>query len=135
MIPEVRKGGKAIYLPADVRVSAYEPKKKRRKCQCGCPGEWLWQKRTKRHWTPGDVVCSRCLLYVKLEDQREKIDDFLRKLVVTASGDASRTAKLVETVNMEEDPPTLTDQGCWNLAHVVVITSKAGVKNLPRRWG
>lgn len=133
MIPLPKGEGRALYVPTDARVDAYEPKKKRRRCQCGGRGEWVWKERTKHHWTPGEVICSRCLIYQKLEEQRERIDEFLRKLIVTAAGDPVRLKKLSETVNMVDDPPTLTDQGCWNLAHVVVITAKAGIGGRPKR--
>jgi hypothetical protein len=130
MIPHL-PGGKALYIPDGVWVEAYERKKRRKRCSCGNPGEWLWRERTKHHWTPGEVVCSRCLIEEKLADQKERVNDFLRKLVVTAGGDRARLKKLSETVNVADDPPTLTPKGYWNLAHVVVITSKAGRRVQP----
>jgi len=133
MIPLDAGDGKALYIPKGCMASAYEPKKKRKPCSCGARGDWLWQEKTKHHWTPGEVVCSRCLLFVKLADQKERIDNFLRKAIVSAAGHPERLKKLAETVNVADDPPTLTDKGCWNLAHVVVITSKAGLRTPPPR--
>ena len=133
MIPLTQGEGKALYIPKGCRASAYEPKKKRKLCSCGARADWIWQEKTKHHWTPPEPLCSRCLIEVKLADQKERIDNFLRKAIVASSGNPGRLRKLSQTVNVTEDPPTLNEKGYWNLAHVVVITSKAGLRTPPPR--
>jgi len=124
MIPDDTKRGKSLYLPPDVKCFAYEPAKKRQKCACGHKGEWVWQERTKHYWTRGEVLCSRCLIVEKLKDQAEKVESFIQATVLVAHEHPERMEKLAEAVDMTTDPPTLTDKGYWNLAHVVVLTHK-----------
>lgn len=133
MIPLTQGDGKALYIPKESRASAYEPKKKRKPCSCGAKAHWVWQDKTKHHWTPEEPICSRCLVDVKLADQTERVENFLRKAIVSASGHPERLQKLAQTVNVTDDPPTLNEKGYWNLAHVVVITSKAGLRTPPPR--
>jgi hypothetical protein len=113
MIPPEENQKKAIYIPLGVRCMAYEPKKKRRKCDvCEGRGEWRWN---------AEIVCSRCLINVKLADQKEKVDHFIKTTAMVGRGDPDAEKELAECLDMSTDPVTLTDRGYWRMAHVVVI--------------
>lgn len=115
MFPVDPTDGKALYIPEGVSVEAYDPRKKRRKCACGGRGEWRWN---------GEIICSRCLIQVKLADQKEKVEFFVRMTVLTARDDRERWEQLMETVHVGDDPPTLKEGGYWNLANVIVLTHR-----------
>lgn len=113
MIPPESHQKRAIYIPKGVRASAYEPKKKRRPCDiCQGRGEWHWN---------AEIVCSMCLIEVKLADQHEKIENFIRKSLMVGKGDPIAEKELEESVDRTVDPPKLTAKGYWKLAHVIVI--------------
>lgn len=115
MIPADPTEGKAIYIPEGVRVEPYEPKKKRRKCSCGGRGEWYWN---------GEIICSKCLIDVKLADQKPKVEYFIHLTILTAKGVPERWEQIQATVNTETDPPTLNEKGYRNLASIVVVTHR-----------
>ena len=123
LFPENPAEGKAIYLPKDTWADAYDPPKRRKKCECGARGEWIWRQKTTHAWST-EIICSRCLIDVKLADQQDKVEMFVRKAILVAAGDQEKLKKLSETINVVEDPPTLTEKGYWNLAHVAVLTHK-----------
>jgi len=112
-VPKDSTKGTAIWIPRGVRCEAYEPKKKRRPCDlCGGRGEWRWN---------AEVVCSKCLIEVKLEDQSEKVQNFIRKTLLVSRGRQEAEDELAGSVDTTTDPPTLTAKGYWKLAHVIVI--------------
>jgi len=113
MIPPEENQKKAIYIPRGVRCMAYEPKKKRRACDvCEGRGEWHWN---------AEIVCSRCLIDIKLSDQKEKVEDFINTTVMMGKSDPVAEQELSVCLDTSTDPPKLTDRGYWRMAHVVVI--------------